>query len=39
MKNEKGEEILDAKNVQEIIKIKCPLKLNYGDILRKIRVE
>lgn len=39
MKNQKDEEILDAKNVQEVIKIKCPLKLHCGDILRKIKVE
>ena len=35
MENQKGEPILDAKNVQEIIKIKCDLPLASGDILRK----
>ena len=35
MENQKGEKILDAKNVQEIIKIKCDLPLASGDILRK----
>ena len=35
MESQKGEPILDAKNVQEIIKIKCDLPLASGDILRK----
>ena len=35
MENQKGEPNLDAKNVQEIIKIKCDLPLASGDILRK----
>ncbi len=37
MYNEKGDEIKDAKNVQEVIKIKCNLRLESGDILRKIK--
>ncbi len=39
MYNEKGEKVLDAKNVQEIIKIKCDLSLKDGDILRKKKEE
>ena len=33
--NSKGESVDSAKNVQEIIKIKCPYKLENMDILRK----
>lgn len=32
--NSKGEEIDDAKRVQEIVQINCPYKLKAGDILR-----
>ena len=32
--NSKGEEIDDAKRVQEIVQINCPYKLKVGDILR-----
>lgn len=35
MFNEKGEPVLDAKNVQEKLKIYCPVKLQKYDILRK----
>ena len=35
IKNEKGESVLDAKNVQEILFLKTNLKLNPNDILRK----
>lgn len=36
IRNQNGEEISDAKNVQEILDIYCPYTLKKGDILRKI---
>lgn len=35
MVDEKGEEVLDAKRVQQKLYLYCPYKLNAGDILRK----
>lgn len=35
LKNEKGEKVLDAKNVQEVLYLKTNLPLNANDILRK----
>lgn len=35
IKNQKGEEIDDAKRVQEIVEINCPYHLKVGDILRQ----
>ena len=35
MVDEKGEEVIDAKRVQQKLYLYCPYKLNTGDILRK----
>ena len=39
IKNSKGENIDDAKRVQEIVEINCPYNLKKGDILRVEKIE